>query len=55
MLCSLQILLFFALLALPVAVLGVYEDQHQEYDWQITNVGPSLDNVIFKVLLYARL
>lgn len=49
MLFSLPKFLFFALLALPVAVLAVYEDQYQEYDWQISNIGPSVDNVLFKV------
>ena len=52
MLSSLRKCLLFALLAvLPAAVQSVYEDQHQEYDWQITNIGPSIDNVLFKVRL----
>jgi hypothetical protein len=49
MFSSLQKFLFITLVALPAVVNAVYEDQYQEYDWQITNIGPSIDHVIFKV------
>jgi len=47
MMNNLRVLLF-TLLALPSAIVAVYEDQYQEYDWQISNIGPSMDHVIYK-------
>jgi hypothetical protein len=48
---AVALVLVLVLLAAPVR--AVYEDQHGEYDWQRTNIGPGLDHVLFKVLTHS--
>ena len=50
--CRVVVVLAVTLLSLfSKKVLAVYEDQYKEYDWQISNFGPNVENVIFKVLI----